>query len=76
MWSLHELPAAGLRRIVVSDGPAGVRGERWDERDVSANVPSATALAATWDVALVERIGGLLAGSAGARGSTCCWRRP
>ena len=25
-------PAAGLRRLVVSDGPAGVRGEQWDER--------------------------------------------
>ena len=68
MWSLHELPAAGLRRVVMSDGPAGVRGERWDERDVSANVPSATALAATWDVALVERIGGLLAGECRRKG--------
>ena len=68
MWSLHALPAAGLRRVVVSDGPAGVRGERWDERDVSANVPSATALAATWDVALVERIGGLLAGECRRKG--------
>ena len=25
-WSLHGAPAVGLRRIVVSDGPAGVRG--------------------------------------------------
>ena len=31
-WSLHPEPAVGLRRLVVSDGPAGVRGERWDER--------------------------------------------
>ena len=35
----------GLRRMVVSDGPAGVRGERWDERDTSANCPSPTAMA-------------------------------
>ena len=48
-WSLHPEPAVGLRRLVVSDGPAGVRGERWDERETSANVPSPTALAATWD---------------------------
>jgi beta-glucosidase len=60
-WSLHPEPAIGLRRLVVSDGPAGVRGERWDERDPSANVPSPTALAATWDEDLVERLGGLLA---------------
>ena len=60
-WSLHDEPAVGLRRLVVSDGPAGVRGETWDERDTSANVPSPTALAATWDEALVRRLGGLLA---------------
>ncbi|MEA2217900.1 MAG: beta-glucosidase [Solirubrobacteraceae bacterium] len=67
-WSLHAEPAAGLRRLVVSDGPAGVRGERWDERDTSANVPSPTALAATWDEALVEGLGGLLAFEARRKG--------
>jgi beta-glucosidase len=56
---LHEVP--GLRRLVTSDGPAGVRGERWDEREPSANVPSPTALAATWDEDRIERLGGLLA---------------
>ena len=35
-WSLHSEPAVGLRRLVVSDGPAGVRGERWDEIPVDA----------------------------------------
>src|SRR5207247_2079418 len=52
---------AGRGRTGTSDGPAGVRGERWDERDTSANVPSPTALAATWDEARVERLGDLLA---------------
>jgi beta-glucosidase len=60
-WSLYPEPAVGLRRLVVSDGPAGVRGETWDERDTSANVPSPTALAATWDEARIERLGRLLA---------------
>jgi beta-glucosidase len=60
-WALHPEPAAGLRRMVTSDGPAGVRGERWDERDPSANVPSPTALAATWDEPRIERLGRLLA---------------
>ena len=60
-WSLYPEPTAGLRRLVVSDGPAGARGERWDERDTSANVPSPTALAATWDKARIERLGRLLA---------------
>ncbi|CAM5464009.1 HTH-type transcriptional repressor PurR [Streptomyces tendae] len=48
----------------MSDGPAGVRGEAWDERNTSVLLPSASALAATWDEALVERLGGLLAAEA------------
>jgi beta-glucosidase len=67
-WSLHPEPSAGLRRVVMSDGPAGVRGERWDERDTSANVPSPTALAATWDVARVTGTGRLLAAEARRKG--------
>lgn len=67
-WSLHPEPAIGLRRMVLSDGPAGVRGERWDERDPSANVPSPTALSATWDEARVERTGRLLAAEARRKG--------
>jgi beta-glucosidase len=67
-WSLHPEPAIGLRRLVLSDGPAGVRGERWDERDPSANIPSPTALAASWDEHRVERLGRLLAGEARRKG--------
>jgi beta-glucosidase len=67
-WSLHAEPAAGLRRVVLSDGPAGVRGETMDERETSANVPSPTALAATWDEAAVERLGALLAFEARRKG--------
>ena len=63
-WSLYPEPAIGLRKIVVSDGPAGVRGTNWDERDRSANIPSPTALGASWDVSLVQRLGRLLAGEA------------
>ncbi|MBK3577880.1 glycoside hydrolase family 3 protein [Streptomyces sp. MBT65] len=66
-WSLHPEPAVGLRRLVVSDGPAGVRGELWDERSPSANVPSPTALAATWDEPLIQQLGGLLAHEARAK---------
>jgi beta-glucosidase len=58
----------GLRRVVVSDGPAGVRGEYWDERYPSANIPSPTALAATWDVSVVTAIGRLLAREARRKG--------
>ncbi|MBD0293068.1 MAG: glycoside hydrolase family 3 protein [Jiangellaceae bacterium] len=67
-WALYAEPDIGLRRIVTSDGPAGVRGEKWDDRDPSANVPSPTALAATWDEELLERIGRLLAAEARRKG--------
>jgi beta-glucosidase len=67
-WALYPEPDAGLRRVVLSDGPAGVRGETWDERDTSANVPSPTALAATWDGERVEAIGRLLAHEARRKG--------
>ena len=67
-WSLHAEPAVGLRSLVMSDGPAGVRGQNWDERDPSANIPSPTALAATWDPERIRAIGRLLAYEARRKG--------
>ena len=60
-WTTHPEPAIGLRALVMSDGPVGVRGLSWDERDVSHNVPSPTAMAASWDTGLVGRVARLLA---------------
>ncbi|MEU8382463.1 glycoside hydrolase family 3 N-terminal domain-containing protein [Streptosporangium sp. NPDC048865] len=68
VWSTHAEPGIGLRAMVTSDGPVGVRGEGWDERSTSLTLPSATALAATWDDELVELLGGLLAGEARRKG--------
>jgi beta-glucosidase len=68
IWPLHPMPDIGLRRLVTSDSPAGVRGETWDERSPSANVPSPTALAASWDRVRVERMGRLLASEARRKG--------
>jgi beta-glucosidase len=67
-WAVPAEPAIDLRRLVLSDGPAGVRGELWDDRDPSANVPSPTALAASWDPERVARIGSLLAAEARRKG--------
>ncbi|MGW7201556.1 glycoside hydrolase family 3 protein, partial [Streptomyces chryseus] len=67
-WRTHAEPAAGLAPMVLSDGPAGVRGEAWDERDTSALLPCASALGALWDEGLVERLGGLLAAEARRKG--------
>ncbi|MFF1849684.1 glycoside hydrolase family 3 C-terminal domain-containing protein [Streptomyces sp. NPDC058219] len=63
-WRTHAEPAIGLREVVMSDGPAGVRGESWDERHTALLLPSASALAATWDEDLVEEAGALLAAEA------------
>jgi beta-glucosidase len=60
-WALYAESDVGLRPVVTSDGPAGVRGIVWDERSTSVNTPSPTSLAAGWDVRRVERMGRLLA---------------
>ena len=67
-WRTRPAPAAGLRAMVLSDGPAGVRGERADEREPSASLPCPSALAATWDERLLRRVGRLLAAQARAKG--------
>ena len=58
-WRLYGAPAVGLRPLVFSDGPVGVRGED-DQADIgSIALPNPTAMAATWDRELAR-----LAGSA------------
>jgi beta-glucosidase len=68
MWSLPELPEIGLRSLVMSDGPIGVRGTRWTADDPSVALPSPTALAATWDPELARTAGVLLAQEARRKG--------
>ena len=41
-WTTWPIEKIGLRAMLFSDGPSGVRGERWDEREPSVNLPSAT----------------------------------
>ncbi|MFE2029385.1 glycoside hydrolase family 3 protein [Streptomyces hygroscopicus] len=68
MWSLPAVPAIGLRSLVMSDGPIGVRGVHWTADDPSVALPSPTALAATWDPELARRAGRLLAQEARRKG--------
>ncbi len=63
-WTTHRLEKIGLRRILVSDGPSGVRGEVWDERSPSLNLPSATALSSSWSVETAARYGAVAAAEA------------
>ncbi|MFI9172936.1 glycoside hydrolase family 3 protein [Streptomyces lincolnensis] len=68
MWTLPALPEIGLKSLVMSDGPIGVRGVRWTAEDPSVALPSPTALAATWDPELARRAGVLLAQEARRKG--------
>jgi beta-glucosidase len=67
-WTTAPVPRIGLRPIVFSDGPAGVRGPSMDERQPSLNLPSAGALAASWDPALAYQVGTDLASEAARHG--------
>lgn len=67
-WTLPAEPEIGLRSLVVSDGPAGVRGTIWSELEPSLSLPSPTAFAASWDESLVHRLAGLLAVEARRKG--------
>lgn len=67
-WTTVPLPQIGLRAMTLSDGPAGVRGPVWDERDPSLNMPSGTALAASWDTDLARRYGAAAASEARRKG--------
>ena len=67
-WHTAELPRHGIPAMRVTDGPAGARGTTFTG-PASVNVPSGTALAATFDPALVERIGALLGREARAKGA-------
>ncbi|HCU51534.1 MAG TPA: glycosyl hydrolase, partial [Micromonosporaceae bacterium] len=67
-WTLPPLPQIGLDALVLSDGPAGVRGTAWDERDPSLLLPNPAALGATWDPLAVELAGRMLGAEARRKG--------
>ncbi|MGP3986190.1 glycoside hydrolase family 3 C-terminal domain-containing protein [Streptomyces sp. 3N207] len=72
MWSVGPVgagSATGFGRLVLSDGPAGVRGENWTPEDPSIALPSPTAIGATWDTEAARTVGLLLAQEARRKGA-------
>lgn len=67
-WTTWAIPSIELRKMVVSDGPSGVRGELWDERSTSLSLPSATAFASTWNRSVMNRVGEVMAYEARRKG--------
>jgi beta-glucosidase len=67
-WHTHDAPALGLRSMIMSDGPAGVRGITMDERKPAGSLPCPSALGATWDSELVHELGTALGIEARSKG--------
>ncbi len=67
-WTLHGESHVGLRSMVLSDGPAGVRGTRFDPANPSTSLPCPVALGATWDDDLIEEIAAALGREARSKG--------
>lgn len=66
-WETAPVERLDLASIRLSDGPSGVRGLDWIT-STSWNTPCGSALGATWDVELVERVGRLLGRDAADKG--------
>lgn len=68
-WHTPPVERLGIPRFKMSDGPIGVRGARNPGGPRSACFPCGTALAATWDVSLIEEVGVHLGLEARAKGA-------
>ncbi len=61
LWSTASVPRLGIPSVLLTDGPNGARGTRSGPAGpTAACVPCGSALGATWDPDLVERVGALV----------------
>jgi beta-glucosidase len=67
-WRTHGSPALGLRPMIMSDGPSGVRGVTKDERHPSTSLPCPSACGATWDTGLITELAAALGAEARGKG--------
>src|SRR6516164_9495139 len=67
-WRISGCDALGLRPMVTSDGPSGVRGTTLDESNPSSCLPCPSALGATWDPELVREVAAALGAEARSKG--------
>ena len=69
-WSTVAVPRLGIPSVRVTDGPNGARGSSVMAAGeaTAVCVPCGTALAATWDPELIERVGVLLGEEARTKG--------
>ena len=69
LWHTRRSRAWAFRRSCSRDGPSGARGTSLAEGPSSASFPCGTALAATWNPELVERVGAAIAEDARTKGA-------
>ena len=67
LWYLPPVERLGVGALKVSDGPSGVRGDSLIGRR-SLSLPCGMAVGATWNPALVRRLGEVLAAEARSKG--------
>ncbi|RKN40437.1 beta-glucosidase family protein [Streptomyces hoynatensis] len=68
LWALPAEPRLGLLPVAMSDGPQGVRGTGDLPGGTGLLAPAPSALGATWDPELAERLGALFAREARRKG--------
>lgn len=70
LWSLPAIPRLGIQKLRVTDGPNGARGGGSLIGGVkSAAFPVGIALGATWNIALVSKVGAALAQEVKSKGA-------
>ncbi|MGH9230252.1 MAG: glycoside hydrolase family 3 protein, partial [Acidimicrobiales bacterium] len=70
LWSTASVPRLGIPSITLTDGPNGARGTRpGPAGPTAACMPCGSALGASWDPDLVERVGALIGREARSKGA-------
>ncbi|KAE8377613.1 glycoside hydrolase superfamily [Aspergillus bertholletiae] len=60
MWETASVDRLGTPSLKMTDGPAGARGSKWTYGSLTTFVPCGISLAATFNPALVEKVGAVL----------------
>src|SRR5512133_2889194 len=69
LWHSVAIPRLGIPQFKVTDGPNGARGAWGSMAHPSVATPVGIALGATWNPALVEKVGNVLADELDAKGA-------
>lgn len=67
MWETASVDRLGIASLKLTDGPAGVRGAKWTDGSHTTYIPCGISLGATFDPALIEKVGTILGQEARAK---------